>query len=88
MVTPITVLSNLQHSHSNGRQKKRRRVGGLCVDVAGGGGLVCMLVCVWGLERDAGNVRCTEALELCTWISLERLSLSSASQELAVAQFL
>lgn len=58
------------------------------MDVAGSGGPVCMLVCVRGLERDAGNVRCTEALELCTWISLARLSLSSASLELAVIQFL
>ena len=42
----------------------------------------------WGLERDVGNLRCTEALELCTWISLGRFSLSSGSQELIVTQFL
>lgn len=60
---------------------------GLCADVVGGG-LVCMHGGAGGLERDGGNVRCTEALELCTWISLGRFSFSSASQELIATQFL
>lgn len=53
-----------------------------------GDGFVCVLGCAGGLERHGGNVRFAEALELCTWISLGRFSLSSASQELVVTQFL
>lgn len=34
--------------------------------------------------RDGGNVRCTEPLVLCAWISLKGFALSSASQGLIV----
>lgn len=55
------------------------------------GELICIAVELdwgWGLEGDVGNTRCTEALELCTWISLRSFSLSSASQGPVVRQFL
>lgn len=59
---------------------------GLCMDLVGGGAVVCVLV--GGLERVEGNVRCTEALEVCTWISLGSFAVSSASQGVIVTQFL
>jgi len=52
-----------------------------------GSGVVCELGCVRGLERDEWNVRCTEAVELCTWNSLGRFSLSSASLGIIPTQF-
>lgn len=85
----VAVFSNphqiLQHPDNIGGKQKERR----WVRVFVWTGLeVGWLDSVGGLDEDGRNVRCTEALELCTWISLRRLALSSASQGLIVTQFL
>lgn len=82
------VIHSSIHTIARGRERAERMRESLCVDGLGGGLDLTALRRGGGLERDGGNVRCTEALELCAWISLRSFALSSASQGLTVRQFL
>lgn len=75
-----------RYSHSAEEQGKKRESESLCVNRVGGWLVDCVVVVVGGdVDGDGGNVKCTEALVLCAWISLKGFALSSASLGLIVA---
>lgn len=74
-----------RYSHSTEELGKKRESESLCVNRVGGWLVDCVaVVVVGGMDGDGGNVRCSEALVLCAWISLKGFALSSASQGLIV----